>query len=45
MINTQARELWSEKLERRDHLENLSADGRIVLKWIVMKVGEEVMHS
>lgn len=42
MINTQATELWSEKLKRRDHLENLSVDERIVLKWNLMKLGEGV---
>jgi len=25
------------KLEGRDHLEDLGADGRITMKWIVMK--------
>lgn len=41
MINTQATKLWSGKLKRKNHLENLSADDRIVLKWILMKFGKE----
>jgi hypothetical protein len=25
---------WSENLKRREHLEDLGADGRIILEWI-----------
>jgi hypothetical protein len=28
---------WRESLKKRDHLEDLVADGRIVLKWILEK--------
>jgi len=30
-------ELWSESLKGRDVSEHLSIDGRIILKWILMK--------
>jgi hypothetical protein len=28
---------WSENVKGRDNLENLDADGRIILKWILRK--------
>jgi len=37
-------EFWWGNLRERDHLENLSADGRIILRWIFRKcyVGHEL---
>jgi hypothetical protein len=31
-----------ENLTGRDHLEDLSVDGRIILQWILWKLGEKV---
>jgi hypothetical protein len=35
------REIWSGDLSERDHLEDLGADGRIVLIWIFKKLDGE----
>jgi hypothetical protein len=32
-----AYEIWSETLMGRDHFEDLSLDGRIILEWILKK--------
>jgi hypothetical protein len=36
------REFWSGDLRKRDHLEDLDVDGRIILKWIFNKWDGEV---
>jgi hypothetical protein len=33
---------WSENLKGRNPLENLGIDGRILLEWILEKLGETV---
>jgi len=33
------RGFWREKLEEGDHLENLGIDGKILLKWILNRLG------
>ena len=33
------RGFWREKLEEGDHLENLGIDGKIILKWILNRLG------
>jgi hypothetical protein len=33
--------LWLEILKGRDHSEDLSVDGRIILKWILGEIGME----
>jgi hypothetical protein len=30
---------WVENLNGRDHLEDLSVDGRIILEWVLQKYG------
>jgi hypothetical protein len=32
---------WLENLKGRDHLEDLCVDGRIILEWILGKIGYE----
>jgi hypothetical protein len=34
-------QFWLESLKRRDHSEDLSLVGRIILKWIWMEIGRE----
>jgi hypothetical protein len=36
---------WSESLKGRDHSEDLSVDGRIILKWILEEKGWEGMDG
>jgi hypothetical protein len=28
---------WSENLQEKEHLEHVDIDGRIILKWIILK--------
>jgi hypothetical protein len=35
---------WSENLNRRDHLENIGVEGRIILKWFLNRVRECLQH-
>jgi len=34
---------WLENLKRRDHLEELGVDGRIILEWILKKQGIKML--
>jgi hypothetical protein len=36
---------WSEKLQGRDHSEDLGTDGRIILEWILEKQGVKVWNE
>jgi len=33
---------WLENLKRRDHLEDLGVDGKVILEWILGKYGGKV---
>jgi hypothetical protein len=36
---------WSENLKGTDHLEELGRDGKILLKWILGKLGGKVRNG
>jgi len=36
------RKFWTEHLKGRDHLEDLGADGTIILEWILRKLGRKL---
>jgi hypothetical protein len=35
---------WMESLKGRDHSEDLSVDGRIILKWVLGREGVDSIH-
>ena len=35
-------EFWWEDLRKRDHLENLGVDGKIIIKWIKKWYGDAI---
>ena len=36
---------WLGSLKERDHLKDLGTDGRIIVKWILNRMGRHIMNS
>jgi len=37
--------LWKENLKERDHIEDIGTVVRIILKWVLNRVGKRSMYS